>query len=168
MLPRTADPPGCASPTPGQPTPMLRLALLMAAAATLACQSLPTTAASPTPQARTPLTATAPTVRDTGDWRGVQPLRAEELLARFPGVEVSQTPGGPISVRIRGGSSLLAGEPLYVIDGMAVDPLGPGLLGINPAEIVRIEVLKDAAATALYGMRGANGVVLITTKRARP
>jgi TonB-dependent SusC/RagA subfamily outer membrane receptor len=112
-------------------------------------------------------TAVASTVRDTSAWRGARPLRAEELLARFPGVEVRQAPGGGVSVRIRGSSSLGNAEPLYVIDGMVVDQLGSGLLGINPTEIARIEVLKDAAATAFYGMRGSNGVVVITSKRGR-
>ncbi len=143
------------------------LSLLLATVATLACHSFGRGPASPEPAVHTTLTATTSTVRDTSDWRGSYPLRAEELLSRFPGVEVLQVPGGRISVRIRGTSSLLNTEPLYVLDGMIVDPLGPGLLGINPAEIARIEVLKDAAATALYGIRGSNGVVLITTKRAR-
>ncbi len=112
-------------------------------------------------------TAIASTVRDTSAWRDARPLRAEELLARFPGVAVRQAPGGGVSVRIRGSSTLGNGEPLYVVDGMEVDQLGAGLLGINPAEIARIEVLKDAAATAYYGMRGSNGVVVIPTKRGR-
>ncbi len=144
-----------------------RLSLLLAIVATLGCHSFGRGPASPEPRVLTTLTATTSTVRDTSDWRGAYPLRAEELLTRFPGVEVLQVPGGRISVRIRGTSSLLNAEPLYVVDGMVVDPLGPGLLGINPAEIARIEVLKDAAATAFYGMRGSNGVVLITMKHAR-
>ncbi len=144
-----------------------RLLLLLATVATLGCHSFGRGPASPEPGVATTLLATTSTVRDTSDWRGSYPLRAEDLLSRFPGVEVLQVPGGRISVRIRGTSSLLNAEPLYVVDGMVVDQLGLGLLGINPAEIARIEVLKDAAATAFYGMRGSNGVVLITTKRAR-
>jgi iron complex outermembrane receptor protein len=96
--------------------------------------------------------------------------RAEELLAgRFPGVEVYRAPGG-IAVRIRGSSSVYgSNEPLYVVDGMPIDP-GPGgaLVGINPSDIEKIEVLKDAGSTAQWGVRGANGVIVIKTKRGPP
>lgn len=104
------------------------------------------------------------------DLRGVRVARAEELLAgRFAGVEVTPRAGGGISVRIRGATSLMgSSEPLYVIDGMPVQA-GPGgaLNGINPYDIARIEVLKDIGSTSFWGVRGANGVVLITTKRGR-
>ena len=93
--------------------------------------------------------------------------QAEELLeGRFAGVRVYRVPGG-IAVRIRGATSVLgSNEPLYVVDGMEMDP-GPGgaLVGINPADITHIEVLKDIGSTAAYGVRGANGVILITTRR---
>jgi TonB-dependent starch-binding outer membrane protein SusC len=92
----------------------------------------------------------------------------EEMLAgRVTGVSVVRTARG-ISVRIRGVNSFRASvEPLYVVDGMAMlaSPGGTGV-GISPHDIARIEVLKDAAAAAMYGSRGANGVVIITTKRA--
>ena len=91
----------------------------------------------------------------------------EELLAgRFAGVRVMRLSDGNIAVRIRGGTSVVgSNEPLYVLDGMPIEP-GPAgsLAGINPNDIVKIEVLKDIGATALYGVRGANGVVLITTR----
>lgn len=100
-------------------------------------------------------------------WVGQSPTRVEELfVGRFPGVEVFRGPNG-LSVRIRGASSVMgSNEPLYVIDGMTIDP-GPGgaLIGLNPADIEKIEVLKDAGSTAMYGVRGANGVILIKTKR---
>lgn len=89
----------------------------------------------------------------------------EVLQGRFPGVEVFRTAGG-IAVRIRGGTSILnSNEPLYVIDGIPIQA-GPGgsLTGINPLDIASIEVLKDAASTAMYGIRGANGVIVIKTK----
>jgi TonB-dependent SusC/RagA subfamily outer membrane receptor len=87
------------------------------------------------------------------------------MLARIPGVQVSQLAGGGISVRIRGTNSFMAGEePLWVIDGMVVQT-GGGLAGIDPSTVESITVLKDAGSTAIYGARGANGVILIKTKR---
>jgi TonB-dependent starch-binding outer membrane protein SusC len=102
------------------------------------------------------------------------------LQGRAAGVQVSQSsgqPGGALAVRIRGNSSVQGGnDPLYVVDGVliqsnSVDRLADGgagsnpLADINPSDIESIEVLKDAAATSIYGARAANGVVLITTKR---
>jgi len=84
------------------------------------------------------------------------------------GVTVTRTADGGISVRIRGQSSFYGNtEPLFVIDGLPIQP-GPGgsLLGINPHDIASIEVLKDAASMAFYGVRGANGVILIKTKHS--
>ncbi|PYO66047.1 MAG: hypothetical protein DMD69_15420 [Gemmatimonadetes bacterium] len=89
------------------------------------------------------------------------------LQGRFAGVEVSRTPDGGIAVRIRGAASFNAStQPLYVVDGVPMQP-GPNgsLTGINPYDIESIQVLKDAADTAIYGMRGANGVIVIKTKR---
>jgi iron complex outermembrane receptor protein len=91
----------------------------------------------------------------------------EMLKGRVAGVTVTRIDGG-IAVRIRGASSLYASsEPLYVLDGVAIQP-GPGgsLQGIDPYDIESIQVLKDPADTALYGMRGANGVIVIKTKSA--
>jgi TonB-dependent SusC/RagA subfamily outer membrane receptor len=92
--------------------------------------------------------------------------RVEELLVgRFPGVQVMNTPGGLV-VRVRGQSSILGNsEPLFVVDGIPITPGTGGALAINPRDVARIEVLKDAAETAIYGPRGANGVIVITTKR---
>ena len=82
------------------------------------------------------------------------------LMSRFPGVQVTRTPGG-IAIRIRGTTSIRGSNaPLYVIDGM---PVG-SLQGINPYDIESIEVLKDAVSTTRYGVRGANGVIVITMK----
>ena len=90
----------------------------------------------------------------------------EEILAgRIAGVEVERTPNG-LKVRIRGATSLRGdSEPLYVIDGITIQP-GPGgaLVGITPYDIESITVLKDPAETAIYGVRGANGVIVIRTK----
>lgn len=102
--------------------------------------------------------------------RNLKAERVEELLqGRFPGVRVVPTPTGGFSVRIRGVSTVFGNkEPLYVIDGMPVmvEP-GRGLDWLNPADIERIDVLKNPGETSIYGVRGANGVVLITTKRSR-
>ena len=108
------------------------------------------------------------------------------LQGRSAGVQVTQnlgSPGSGISVKIRGTNSLRGNnEPLYVIDGVIISSAGEdviaaggignsgqetqnGLSGINPRDIESIEVLKDASATAIYGSRGANGVILITTKK---
>lgn len=91
----------------------------------------------------------------------------EILMSRFPGVVVTRAPDGGVAIRIRGTTSLRGStEPLYVIDGLAIRP-GPAgsLAGVNPYDIESIEVLKDAAATTMYGVRGANGVVVIKTKQ---
>ena len=90
---------------------------------------------------------------------------AQALQGRLPGVNViSQDgrPGATISVRVRGGGSITqSNEPLYVVDGFPVSSIDD----IPVADIESIDVLKDASSTAIYGARGANGVVLITTKR---
>ena len=93
----------------------------------------------------------------------------EQLLAgKVAGVVVTRTEDGGIAVRIRGGSSSFSGNnaPLYILDGVAVDA-GPNgsLTGINPYDIASIKVLKDATDLTMYGVRGANGVIVIKTKR---
>ncbi len=87
------------------------------------------------------------------------------ITGRFSGVIVARAPDGGLLVRIRGAASAY-GEPLYVIDGVAIEP-GPSgsLSGINAADIESIKVLKDAAETSMYGSRGANGVIIIKTKK---
>lgn len=104
------------------------------------------------------------------------------LVGRASGVQVTQTsgmPGAVASIRVRGSSSLQGGnEPLYVIDGFPVysgtgfgstggNTQISGLSTVNPSDIESIEILKDASATAIYGARAANGVVLITTKSGK-
>lgn len=107
----------------------------------------------------------------------------QALQGRATGVQVTQSsgePGASTVVRIRGNNSLSGNnEPLYVIDGFPMPPYREasanftgayaqnGLYGINPNDIESMEVLKDASATAIYGSRGANGVVLITTKAGK-
>ncbi|MVZ64741.1 SusC/RagA family TonB-linked outer membrane protein [Sphingobacterium sp. DK4209] len=106
----------------------------------------------------------------------------QALKGAVSGVQVTQTsgqPGAGVSIRVRGGASIQGGnEPLYVIDGFPVynqtestgvnsgTPVNP-LASINPSDIESVEVMKDAAATAIYGSRGANGVILISTKKGK-
>ncbi|QGY46778.1 SusC/RagA family TonB-linked outer membrane protein [Maribellus comscasis] len=111
----------------------------------------------------------------------------QALQGRVAGVQISQKsnePGGGLSISIRGSGSIQAGnEPLYVIDGVIVNNgsvAGTGGVGftgnqnprnplnsLNPSDIASLEVLKDASATAIYGSRGSNGVVIITTKKGK-
>lgn len=95
-------------------------------------------------------------------------MHLEQLLeGQVAGVHVITTPAG-FSVRIRGTSSIYgSSEPLYVVDGVPLDHLPSGMIGINPHDVESITVLKDAGSTAIYGSRGANGVILIKTKRGR-
>jgi TonB-linked SusC/RagA family outer membrane protein len=90
----------------------------------------------------------------------------QAIQGRVAGVDVAQSgskPGSVPQILIRGRRSFLAGnDPLYVVDGI---PLAAGYEDINPNDIQSLEILKDATATAIYGSRGANGVVLVTTKR---
>ncbi|MCA2991336.1 TonB-dependent receptor plug domain-containing protein [Gemmatimonas sp.] len=98
---------------------------------------------------------------------GQQPVnRVEELfVGRFPGVQVYSV-NGQVQVRIRSAASINANtEPLILVDGQQLTPGSGGLIGLNPRDIRKIEVLKDAVSTAEFGVRGSNGVIKITTKR---
>jgi TonB-dependent SusC/RagA subfamily outer membrane receptor len=89
------------------------------------------------------------------------------LQDKVPGLLVTRTSDGGIALQIRGASTFYGGQtPLYVIDDVPMSP-GPGgaLVGVNPHDIETIRVLKDPSETGLYGLRGANGVILITTKK---
>jgi len=93
---------------------------------------------------------------------------AEALAGRLAGVQVTTTEGSPgaeIQIRVRGGNSITSdNSPLYIVDGIRMDN---ALSILSPQEIQSIDVLKDAASTAIYGSQGANGVVLITTRGGR-
>jgi TonB-linked SusC/RagA family outer membrane protein len=94
---------------------------------------------------------------------------AEALNGRLAGVTATTSEGSPdaqIRIRVRGGMSITGdNSPLFIVDGVQVEN---GLNSISPQDIQSIDVLKDAAATAIYGARGANGVIVITTKTGRP
>lgn len=94
----------------------------------------------------------------------------EELIrGRVAGVQVLRKQNGEYSVRIRGAGSFVgSGEPLFVIDGipLAEHNVSTTIATMSPNDVARIDVLKDAGTTAIYGTRGANGVILITTRRS--
>src|SRR5687767_10488754 len=139
--------------------------LLAAAMAGCSQPRSPAPAAPAKPAQADPSTVQAAEIERTSSGDDFQ----KALAGRVAGVVVSRTPDGGIAVRIRGGSSAYGNnEPLYVVDGIAFQP-GPNgsLVGINPNDIESIKVLKDAADTALYGSRGANGVILIKTKKPK-
>lgn len=134
-------------------------------------------------QQRKDITGSISTI-SAGKIKNQPAVSVDQLLqGRAAGVDVSQAsgaPGGRLNIRIRGASSLNAGnEPLFVIDDVPVynnskDPSGTSygtftatnaLASLNPNDIESIQVLKDASATAIYGSRGSNGVIIITTKR---
>ena len=121
---------------------------------------------------RSDLTGAVSSIDEKAIKQGVNTNIEQAMQGRIAGVQVTQNsgaPGGGISVQIRGVNSLSANEPLYIIDGIAVsgqtDGNSSALSGLNPSDIVSLEVLKDASATAIYGSRASNGVVHINTKR---
>ncbi|MBQ6064289.1 MAG: TonB-dependent receptor [Prevotella sp.] len=123
---------------------------------------------------RSDLTGAVSSIDEKAIKQGVNTNIEQAMQGRIAGVQVTQNsgaPGGGISVQIRGINSLNGNEPLYVIDGIAVsgqtDGNSSALSTLNPADITSLEVLKDASATAIYGSRASNGVVLITTKRGQ-
>ena len=123
---------------------------------------------------RSDLTGSVVSVNDEAIKKSVVTSVDQVLQGRAAGVQVqanSGMPGGSSSIRIRGINSLNASnEPIFVIDGIIIDgSTGSGsdnaLASINPSDIVSMDVLKDASATAIYGARAANGVVIVTTKK---
>ena len=123
---------------------------------------------------RSDLTGSVASIDEKAIKQGVNTSVEQAMQGRIAGVAVTQNsgaPGGGISVQIRGINSLNGNEPLYVIDGIAMSGQTSDntsvMASINPSDITSIEVLKDASATAIYGSRASNGVVLITTKRGQ-
>lgn len=135
-----ARPPAPASPAPTSPAP-----------------------ASPAPRGVAPRPARDTSSVAIGGGKTIERL----FTGRFPGVTVTRAANGGLQIRIRGGSnSFLAGEePLYIVDGTPLPAGTGGIVFLNPYDIEKIEVLKNAADVALYGVRGGNGVIRITTLR---
>ncbi|MFL5579445.1 MAG: TonB-dependent receptor plug domain-containing protein [Gemmatimonadaceae bacterium] len=107
--------------------------------------------------------ANDPSLVTNADGKSVEQL----FVNRFPGVTVARTDAGGLQIRVRGfGTSFYGGdEPLYVLDDTPLPPDNRGVIYLNPNDILKIEVLKNPADLAIYGVRGANGVVKITTKK---
>lgn len=98
--------------------------------------------------------------------QGINNSVANSLQGQAAGVTVIQNsgqPGGDVNIVIRGTGTINDNSPLYVIDGI----ISPGIGGLNPADVENISILKDAASAAIYGSRGGNGVVIVTTKKGR-
>lgn len=117
-------------------------------------------------QDRDELTGAVSSIRAEDAGREVTSI-VDLMEGRLPGVTVRRLGNGDVSIRVRGAASFMGGgEPLFVIDGRPVmTPASSALMAISPRDVVRIDVLKDAGATAIYGSRGANGVIAITTRR---
>jgi TonB-linked SusC/RagA family outer membrane protein len=123
---------------------------------------------------RKDLTGSVVSISDKSFNKGVMASPQDLLVGKIAGVQVTQGSGAPGSgaqIRIRGGSSINANnDPLVVVDGFPLDNNGPAgmsnsLATINPNDIESMTVLKDASATAIYGSRASNGVIIITTKK---
>jgi TonB-dependent SusC/RagA subfamily outer membrane receptor len=127
----------------------------------LACASKGTKNTSPAPSGPTPDASTT----GNNDGKSIENM----LAGRFPGVSVTPASGGGLQIRIRGGSNSFYGsdEPLYVLDDTPLPAGTGGIIFVNPYDIQKIEVLKNPADIAVYGIRGGNGVIKITTKRQR-
>ena len=127
---------------------------------------------------RSDLTGAVVSVGDKAIEKSVPTSIDQVLQGRAAGVQIQAntgTPGGSASIRIRGTNSLNASsQPIFVIDGVIIDPANGDdngnsnpLAAINPSDIVTMDILKDASATAIYGSRASNGVIMITTKRGK-
>lgn len=118
-------------------------------------------------QKKSVVTAAISSVK-ASDLEKLTPSRVENVLnGQVSGVSIttnSGQPGSDVNIRIRGVGTTGDNNPLYIVDGMAVDG---GIKNLNPADIESVEILKDAASAAVYGTRGGNGVILITTKRGK-
>ncbi|MEJ2677856.1 MAG: TonB-dependent receptor [Gemmatimonadota bacterium] len=118
-------------------------------------------------QRRRDVTGAVSTVQGNQIQQTPTPSVSQTLQGKVAGVQVTPASGEPGSqaiIRIRGVGTLNNASPLYVVDGMMVDNISY----LNPQNVQSVEVLKDASATAIYGSRGANGVIIITTKKGSP
>lgn len=147
------------------PRTIAAFAIVIAGAAGCVHHGPASPATTPQPAERQANVVTADAIANSGG------QSIEQILAnRVAGVQLGRTSDGTLTVRIRGANNWNAdNEPLYVIDNVPITP-GPGgaLAGLNPYDIESIKVLKDAVSTTMYGARGANGVIVIKTKKPKP
>jgi TonB-dependent SusC/RagA subfamily outer membrane receptor len=156
--------------------PLLRIAALVLLPVAAACHHAPSYAA-PSPSAdkeevsigygtqeRRNMTGSIASASQSEMGAKGQSRVEEMMIGRFPGVDVIAV-GGNYQIRIRGNRSIMGGnDPLVVVDGV---PLTDGIVALsmlNPGDVQRIDVLKDASSTSAYGARGANGVILVTMR----
>jgi TonB-dependent starch-binding outer membrane protein SusC len=142
-------------------TTWMRAALLPATLLLVSCSQRPSDPRSPAPARSSDVVLTADDI-DRAPGQSLEQL----LLARVPGLTLTRSADGRMVLHLRGTSTILGeDEPLFVVNDI---PLGPNASGnlsaINPRDIDWVKVLRDAAATAAYGARGANGVIVIRTK----
>src|SRR5437764_331805 len=143
-------------------------AALLIVAVTAACARKAPQQTAPTPSAASSSKKPGNSVVDSSAISNAVGQPIEKILAdRVSGVRLGHSADGTLTVNIRGSTGWTTdGQPLYVIDGVAITPgAGGALTGINPLDIASIEVLKDAASMTMYGSRGANGVILIKMKK---
>ncbi len=143
---------------------LLSGAMIVGLSAGCAHTNAPQTGGAPSPsQTR----AEATTVSEDDAARAPGDPIEKLLMSRSPGVWVGRSASGGLTIRVRGSTSFSGStEPLYLVDGVPF-PVGSdgSLSGVNPYDIASIKVLKDAADLTMYGVRGANGVIIIKTKR---
>lgn len=150
------------------PRPVLPIALCLALAPVFACARAPSDEPAVGPEPGASVAAERePSNPSQVESDEIQPNEEIEavLAGRVSGVRVERS-GDGIIVRIRGRSTIMGNvHPLYVVDGLPVEPAPDGSIPILPYDIESIRVLKDASSTTMYGVRGANGVIVIVTKR---
>jgi len=159
-------------------TPLRALALTVVAVYAIGCahpnaasrqsQVTDTTRAAARPDTAHPSNRDPSTVTAVDSRVGANEPIEMALQGKVPGLEVTRTNDGSVAIRIHGPSSFFGnGEPLYVLDGIPITP-GPNgrISGLFAKDIESIQVLKDPSETALYGVRGGNGVIVIKTKQA--
>ena len=158
---------------PTRGAPHARLVTLRHTCAALALLALSTACAHSAPKSSEPEllgSAVKPAATDADVQAAPNEPIEKYLQARSAGVTIGRTNEGDLTIRIRGGTSSLYGNnaPLYIVDGVPFSPsVDGGLSGLNPYDISSIRVLKDAADITMYGVRGANGVIVIKTKASR-
>ncbi len=137
-------------------------------AATRQSQVSDTTKAAARPDTTHPANRDPSTVTSVDSRVGANEPIEMALQGKVPGLEITRTTDGYVAIRIHGPSSFFGnGEPLYVLDGIPITPGPNGRIGgLFAKDIESIQVLKDPSETALYGVRGGNGVIVIKTKQA--